>query len=323
LIDIAVILAFGSAFHQSQLIYSRPRPMLPVLGKPLVVRAMELLYRAGIQHFIVVVGEEEGAVAAYLSNHWLPNVRLEFVIQYSSASLIRTLSDIARQQRRPFIISSYNTFMQPNFPERLLKHSQEAGDALVIGCAHTTLSKSSITCYAALEENHITAITRQKISSNSPIVTNMAACGQEFVDYLATVTPTTGTFSKQIADIFQSYIGLGRLTLMAEATWALQVEADYDLLTLNKYLLDDGLDTYILSELPASIQVVPPVRIDPNVSVGQGARIGPRVYLEAGCTVGAQAKLSNTIVLQNAVVPSGEQVSDMIVSSRARISDRP
>jgi NDP-sugar pyrophosphorylase family protein len=322
LIDLAVILAFGSAFHQSQLIYSRPRPMLPVLGKPLVVRAMELLYRTGIQRFVVVVGEEEGAVAAYLSNHWLPNVKLEFVIQYSSASLMRTLSDIARHQRRPFVVTGYNTFMQPNFPERLLKHAQEAGDALVVGCAHTSLSKSSVACFAEVEENRIGTITRQKTSVHSPVVTNMAACGEAFVDYLAAVTPTTGTFSKQVVDIFQSYIASGRTASFTEATWALQVEADYDLLTLNKYLLDDGLDTYILSELPSSIQIVPPVRIDPNVSVGQGARIGPRVYLESGCTVGAQAHLSNTIVLQNAVVPSGEKVSDMIVSSRSRISDQ-
>jgi glucose-1-phosphate thymidylyltransferase len=321
LIDLAVILAFGSAFHQSQLVYNRPRPMLPVLGKPLVVRAMELLYRAGIQQFVVIVGEEEGAVAAYLSNHWLPNVKLEFVIQYSSASLIRTLSEVARRQRRPFIVTSYNTFMQPNFPERLLKHAQDAGDALVIGCAHTSLSKSSVTCYADVEGNRFSAITRQKSSVYAPVVTNMAACGAAFVDYLSNVTPTTGTFSKQVIDIYQAYIASGRPAFSAEATWALQVEADYDLLTLNKYLLEDGLDTYILSELPGSIQIVPPVRIDPNVSVGQGARIGPRVYLEAGCTVGAQATLSNAVVLQNAVVPSGEKVSDVIVSSRSRITE--
>jgi NDP-sugar pyrophosphorylase family protein len=322
LIDLAVILAFGSAFHQSQLVYNRPRPMLPVLGKPLVIRAMELLYRAGIQQFVVVVGEEEGAVAAYLSNHWLPNVKLEFVIQYSSASLLRTLADIARHQRRPFVVTSYNTFMQPNFPERLLKHAQEADDALVVGCAHTSLSKSSIACFAEVEGNRISAISRQKPLVNSPVVTSMAACGEAVVDYLSNVIPTTGTFSKQVVDIFQAYIATGRNALLTEATWALQVESDYDLLTLSKYLLDDGLDTYILSELPSSIQIVPPVRIDPNVSVGQGARIGPRVYLEAGCTIGAQANLSNTIVLQNAVVPSGEKVSDMIVSSRSRISDQ-
>ena len=48
LVEFAVILAVGSSLHQSQLTYSRPRVMLPVLGKPMVVRTMERLYRAGI-----------------------------------------------------------------------------------------------------------------------------------------------------------------------------------------------------------------------------------------------------------------------------------
>jgi NDP-sugar pyrophosphorylase family protein len=67
LVSCAVVIAVGNIAHQSQLIYNRPRAMLPALGKPLVVRIMDRLYRAGIQKFMVVVGEDEGAVAAYLN----------------------------------------------------------------------------------------------------------------------------------------------------------------------------------------------------------------------------------------------------------------
>jgi NDP-sugar pyrophosphorylase family protein len=101
----------------------------------------------------------------------------------------------------------------------------------------------------------------------------------------------------------------------------LQIESDYDLLTLNRLLLDDGPDTHILSELPASVQIIPPVRIDPNVSVGQGAQLGPRVYLEAGCSIGHHAIVSNAIVLQNAVIASDSQIDDSIISTRVHVKN--
>ena len=72
MVDRAIVLAVGSTSHQSQLIYDRPRAMLPVLGKPLVARTMERFYRAGIEKFTVIVGYDEGAVASYLNAHWFP-----------------------------------------------------------------------------------------------------------------------------------------------------------------------------------------------------------------------------------------------------------
>ena len=117
LVSRAVVIAVGNIAHQSQLTYNRPRAMLPALGKPLVVRIMDRLYRAGIQEYVVVVGEDEGAVAAYLNQHWAPNVSIEFIIQSKEQNLAKTLADIvaatvshlssqATTASRTFILSS-------------------------------------------------------------------------------------------------------------------------------------------------------------------------------------------------------------------------
>jgi NDP-sugar pyrophosphorylase family protein len=322
-IDFAVILATGSTLHQSQLTYSRPRVMLPVLGRPMVVRIMERLYRAGIHNFVVVIGENEGAVASYLNSQWLPNVHIEFIIQTLNSSLARTLTNIAKQYQKPFLITAYNTFTHANFPERLLNHYKEFGDSLLLAAAPITLSKSIPYAYAQVENQRVLAIHHEKPEKNEEVFVlgSLAICGDTFVDYLTTLGTNTGGLSKHLLDIFHHYVTTGATTLVAETSWILQIEADYDLLTLNRYLLDDGPDTHILSELPASVQIIPPVRIDPHVSVGQGARLGPRVYLEAGCTIGHHATLTNTIVLQNTVIPAGSNLSDTIVATRAKVED--
>jgi NDP-sugar pyrophosphorylase family protein len=153
----------------------------------------------------------------------------------------------------------------------------------------------------------------------SLLLTNLAVCGASVIQRLPDLIAQTGNFSKQLLDVLKLYHEHGGATYMAETNWILPIEADYDLLTVNRLMLDEELDNHILSEVPASVHLIPPVRIDPHVSVGQGARIGPHVYLEAGCSVGAQAVVRDALVLQNATVPAGKTVRDVIVASRVQV----
>jgi NDP-sugar pyrophosphorylase family protein len=323
LVNTAVVLAVGSLLHQSQLTYSRPRAMLPVLGKPMVVRNMERLFRAGIHHYIVIVGEDEGAVAAYLNSQWLPNVEIEFFIHSLNTSLTRTLTEISQRLSDPFLIITYNTFTHINFPEHLLKHYDVDNNDLLLTVAPTSISKSSVNHLVQINDQKITSIkaTANNHNPNSLIAGNLAICGKNFIEYISNYNTNTSNFGKQLIDIFQLYVQDGGSAKIAETSWLLQIESDYDLLTLNRLLLDDGPDTHILSELPSSVQIIPPVRIDPHVSVGQGAQLGPRVYLESGCSVGHHATVSNAIVLQNAVIAADSQIDDSIISTRVRIEN--
>ncbi len=321
MVDLAVVLAVGSPFHNSHLTYNRPRAMLPVLGKPMVVRNMERLYRAGIHNYVVVVGEDEGAVASYLHAQWLPDVKIDFVVQPPTSSLPRILADIARRYARPFLITAYNSFTHINFPDRLLNLHHDLGGSLTLSGAPISLSRATPGAYALVEKAVVKAVLREKSDAAAHALINLAVCGEEFVSYLSTLVLNTGLFSKQLLDIVALYVVAGGKTRLAETPWVLQIEADYDLLTLNRHLLEEDQDTHILSELPGSIHITAPVRIDPSVSIGQGARIGPRVYLESGCSIGANATVADAMVLQNSVVPGGSSVVDVIVATRARIHD--
>lgn len=319
MVNYAVVLTTGSQYHQSRLIFNRPRAMLPIMGKPMVVRAMDLLYRAGIRRFTIVVGEDEGGVAAYLSSHWMPNVALEFAIQ--SSSLTRTLAEIARHDRQPFIITSYNTFIQANYLERLLHHYRERGDGLILSGASMSLSKSEDHYYAQVDRQAVTQITSgTSAPPGAYILSNLAVCGSQFTDFLAGLTLNTQTFTRNWLDLATLYTQRGGYSTVADAAWILQVETDLDLLTINRLLLDEAVDAHILSELPGTVQIIPPVRIDPQVSVGQGAVIGPHAYLESGCSVGQGAVVRRAVVLQSSVIPAKETISDMIVSSKMRIT---
>lgn len=323
MVQSAVILGVGSSNHQSQIAYNRPRAMLPVLGKPLILRVIELFYRAGIRRYIVVVGEDEGSVASYL-NARLPDAQMEFVFQSSNVSLTQTLSTIAQQLGQAFIIANYNTFVHPHFPERLLKHSNDWKASLILSGTPLTLSSASSRYIGVTDGQRVIRIEQKSPSGqyNTTHLANLALCGGEFIEHLSSLTSDTRKFTSQFLDIVSFYLETGKPAFLAESAWTLPVETDHDLLMLNRFFLNDLQDCHILSEMPNNVQIIPPVRIDPLVSIGQGAKIGPRVYLEAGCSIGQYATVSDALVLQNAIVPARQRVADAIISSRTGKSRR-
>ena len=109
MIDSAVILGISSPAIDSQLREQRPRAMLPALGKPMVVRVMDRLYRAGIRRYKVIVGINEGPIASYINNKWMPDAHVEFILK-STQSLGFLMSQIARKADKPFLLLGYNSF---------------------------------------------------------------------------------------------------------------------------------------------------------------------------------------------------------------------
>src|SRR5262249_39116154 len=143
------------------------------------------------------------------------------------------------------------------------------------------------------------------------------ACGKRILNH----TRETAQGDQAMGPAIRALLASGARVSYVTAEWHLYLNREIDLLTINKRYLREGRDTHILSELPGSVHITPPVRIDPQVSVGQGAKIGPNVYLESGAHVGPEAVLWDSVVLQDAAVAGKEVVHGQIVGRRFRVSE--
>jgi hypothetical protein len=85
--------------------------MLPVLGKPIIIRLMDRLREAGIGYFVVVVDEHEGGIASYLNSSWVPNVRVKIVIQPSPRGTADALRCAASAIYGPFLLAACDTLV--------------------------------------------------------------------------------------------------------------------------------------------------------------------------------------------------------------------
>jgi UDP-N-acetylglucosamine diphosphorylase / glucose-1-phosphate thymidylyltransferase / UDP-N-acetylgalactosamine diphosphorylase / glucosamine-1-phosphate N-acetyltransferase / galactosamine-1-phosphate N-acetyltransferase len=322
LIDSAVVLAISASEHQSSLAENRPKSMLPALGKPLVVRVMERLYRAGIHRYYVVVGMNEGTVASYLSKQWKPDAKVEFIMR-TNESFPALLAKTVQQIDGSFVIASYNSFSYERFLTSFLKENEDHPEHLILAGAQLNLSPGDETYYATLNEQQVTDIVTEKPAKDVRhlVLGEFAVCGTHFIEYLKKIDTTrTGILARNLFQIAKHYAASEGAQVMADETsWMLRVQSDKDLLTLNKRLLEDSNDSHILSELPYTVKVIPPVRIDPQVSVGQGVTIGPHVYVESGSSIGYGATIKNALILDRSNVPANAKIDNGIMTRRGII----
>ncbi len=323
MIEQAVILAAGRGTRLGTLTKERPKAMLPVLGRPILVRVMDRLREAGVRRFTVVIGEREGAAAAYLSNSWYPDADVTFAIQATPTGTVDALRLAAPTIRGAFVLSSVDNLTSVAHLRRLIEAFERTPETVatlsLIPATQEQIRRSSA---VVLKEERVVAIEEKPTSPQGQYAAIMLyAFAPAILSHLEDV-PVSPRGEREIVSAIQAAINSGHAVNYVTAQRRLHLTHEADLLTINKVFLAEGRDAHILSEIPSSTRIIPPVRIDPNVSVGQNARIGPNVYLERGATVGDEVHLENTIVLTRASVPAHAHCSEEIVTPQDRISAR-
>ena len=322
-IEQAVVVAAGHGISLGSLTQDRPKPMLPILGKPIIIRLMDRMREAGIRRFVVVVDEHEGAIASYLNTSWVPNAKVQIIVQSSPRGLIGALSQAVSYLKGPFLLASYNNLIPPGHIPALMRRFEDFEGDMVLSLIQASPDRTSALPIATLDGACVSGIAAGPRKHRRDMAAfSIYACGKRFFDVLKP-SRSSRQGEQDIIVAIQNLITSGAKIGYVTADWHMQLNHELDLLSINKRILREGRDTHTLSELPTSVQVVPPVRVDPRVSVGQGVRLGPNVYLESGAQIGQDAVIWDSVILRDAAIADGEVVHGQIVARNARLWEEP
>ena len=321
MIEQAVILAAGRGSRLGQLTRERPKSMLPILGKPIMARVMDRLRDAGIRRFVVVVGDPDGAMASYLNTSWYPDASVQYAIQSVPTGTVDALQQAAPYLDGPFLLTAVDNLTSTahvnNLIERFSRYPDQLAALSLLPATPDQIRRSS---GVVIEGDWITAVEEKPADPRGAYAGIMLyAFSLSFLNYLSRVK-VSARGERELVSGIQAGISDGLRVGYAITDWRLHLTHEIDLLAINRYFLQTGTDAHILSEIPASAHITSPVRIDPNVSVGRGAHLGPNVYLESGSTVGEDAVLENTIVLKGGFVPPAERCINEIIAKRVRVT---
>ena len=310
----AVILAAGKGSRLHPLTLYRSKAMLPIAGKPMISRVMEMLKSAGLQEFIIVAHPDDRDLRSFFASS--QNVKI--VLQYERKGAAHALSYAAPFIKSDFVLSACDNLVDPleaaNFVQRFRAHS----DRRMLGLlALIRVPKEKMKSMAMVEWDGINI--RRIIEKPSPDATtsNLASIplycfSRRFLDYLPRLKPSIRA-EFELQDAMQLLID-ETAGLQAEIlTGRLTVTDANDLLDLNLRFLAQEQPPPPAS-LPSGVRFISPFLLEPGAEIAPGSLIGPNALIESGSSIGKGAVIRNALILRGAAVPAGEIIENKVFS---------
>jgi len=321
---LAVVLAAGHGRRLHPLTDDRSKATLPVAGRPMVERVMEMLARGGADRFIVVVHPDDRALVEHFSQpRWAGRVRLAYQEQrLGMAHALECAVPLIREDGAPeFILSSCdNLFPEGHVAALVARRREERLDA-ALTLIRVRPEQAPTLAVIVLEGGRVTHIVEKprpgEALSNLGSVA-LYVLSTRVLDYLPQV-PLSPRGEREFPDALRLLIEDGGRVGGLLVPWRMTLTRPEDLLALNRYFLrHDPTCATVEADLPSDASIIPPVRIEAGVKLGSGCRIGPEVYLEACSRVGAGATLRRAVILRGAIVEA-----DVVIEGSVRCCSSP
>lgn len=311
-----IILAAGQGTRMRPLTDRRPKPMLPVAGKPLLAHTAEAAVEAGASRLVIVVGYESADVREYFTDKFA-GVPIEFAEQpdqRGTADAVRTAA--AHLDSGPFAVLNGDALYDHASLETLYESAPAVGSYRVdnpsaYGVLHTE---------QANKETRVTGVTEKPADPPSDLINTGAyifpAAAHDWLD-----VGESERGELELTDVLERACRETHVTAVPFDRW-LDVGRPWELLEANEWKLDElerqiEGDVHADADLRGSVVVEAGADIDAGVViegpalVQSGASVGPNAYIRGHTLIGSGGKVGHSVEIKNSVLMEGATVGHL------------
>ena len=298
----AFVLGAGLGTRLRPLTLRRPKPLIPVVNRPLITYAFDHLRGVGIERLIVNTHWQAERYAEFFTEDNYVGAELHF--RQESPEILETaggiwhVRDLLRDE--PFIVYNGDTFTDLPLEPALTLHRERGNEVTLV--LRSKDGPLQVACDTA--EGHITDISGRIDPAAGPrfLFTGIYIVSPEF---LRRIPPATKiSVVPLFCEMIRAQGRLGGIVIDGGEWW--------DLGSREQYL---DVHAVLAARLPDTMQ---PPWIDATAHLAAGAQITGATAIAAGARIGAGARLHDCIVWENAEVAPGAALTRCIVTSAAR-----
>jgi len=310
-----VVLAAGSGVRLAPLTATRPKPMLPIAGKPLLEYNLAQLAAAAVRTIVVVISPNGEPIKRDFGDRF-GEIGVSYIVQHEARGTGHAVS-LARDAigRQAFLcIFGDNLTTWP--VTRLLPPHREMHAVATLALFHARDPRRH-----GVVELSGRAIRRIVEKPDHP-PSDLASAGMfifepEIFDALEATAPAPSG-EVQLPDAVELLIAGGRTVAYAVLDeWRLNINTPQELLEANRHMLDRCRGT--ACRAPTLEGIAPPVAAADEPRITDGACLGPYVSCGKGCVIEAGARVSDSILLDKVTVGAAAQVERCIIGESARV----
>lgn len=313
-----VILAAGKGTRMLPLTERRPKPLVPVLDRPMIEHIICGARDAGFDHLCLVVGYLGEMFRESLGDGSRLGVRLEYLWQEvaggTGAATLLAQDFIGDE---PFFLSWGDIIVAPETYLNVARAWEQDRPDAVLSLNYVEDPWEGAAVY--VEDGYIDRIIEKPPKGTSSTNYNNAGIfifGPELLEMLHE-TPDSARGEKEVPDAIQTMLGRGRRIRGLEVAgyWS-DVARPSTVIGLNATMIQhqapDGLLVDPQALVDAEAQLVPPVYVGPDCRIGK-ATVGPNVTLVGGATVADGVRLEQMMCFGQARIGRGSIIKRAII----------
>ncbi|WP_158854177.1 bifunctional sugar-1-phosphate nucleotidylyltransferase/acetyltransferase [Halorhabdus sp. CUG00001] len=306
-----VILAAGEGTRMRPLTAKTPKPMLPVVDRPVLAHVADVAVDGGASELIFVVGYHAESIQSHFGESYrgVPVTYVEQPKQDGTADAVRAAES---HLDGSFVVLNGDNLYDATSVQALFENGPALGTYEV-----STPSNYGV---VSVTDGSVTDIVEKPADPPTDLANAGAyafpAKAREWLD-----VPRSERGEHEITDVVTKVIDAYDVSAVELDRW-LDVGRPWELLEANETVLasierdirgtvSDDADLRGSVVIEAGATVEPGVVIDGPVYVRSGAEIGPNAYVRGASMIGADVHIGNAVEIKNSVVRADTNVAHL------------
>ena len=323
----ALILAGGEGTRLRPLTSTVPKPVVPLVDRPFIAYMLEWLRGHGVDDVIMSCGFLASGVRNVLGDGSAYGLRLRYVEEPEPLGTGGALKFAESLLDERFLLLNGDVLTDLDVGAQLALH--EAVGARVTLALTPVEDPSAYGLVRTLADGEVSGFVEKP--SSDQIDTRNISAGIYVLErsVLELLEPDQPASIER--DVFPRLVGEGLYAYVGEGYWLdigtpeRYLEGTFDILegTVATAVKDRMADGYVCIEPGTENhgRVIPSALVEHDCRIGEGARIGGRVVLETGVTVGAGTTIERAVVLRGSRIGANCTLSNCIVAGGVEIGD--
>ena len=294
-----VVLAAGYGSRLLPFTSFRPKQLLPVAGKPVLMHSLEYMRDIlDIHEIIIVVGYQRSAIMDYFKSGEDLGLDVSYVVQHTNhpRGLAAAVSLVEDQINTDFALLLGDNLFSANLKKVIDLHFDSHATGTLHIEEHPNPQRFGV---VEIEGNNVISVEEKPANPKSKyVITGFYVFSPTIFNMISGLQPSArGEY--ELSDAIQALITNNFSVKAAQIEgWRQDIGYPEDLLLVNKHYLTD--QTHAIKGEIINSQIIPPVYISKGSKISDSI-VGPYAMIEEGVEI-SDSEIINSVVLEKSTI---------------------